>query len=234
MKFTGILYLREITETRMKGTAVKNLNMFRKLCGTETLGSVVLVTTKWDKVDPDEGESRERELRQKYWKTMIDMGATMARHDNTARSAHRILGTLLGNPEIVLNIQHQLVDEGKTLQDTDAGAAINKEVHELRKTMAKELAENVKAMREEQNQALKSEYEKHQLELEAAIKKAEKDLKALEEDRTREINELRKQIEERAGQEGKTTSDYIWEGVGNVFKAVVASSLKAVLIRSLG
>ena len=66
VKFTGILYLREITESRFRGTAVKNLHMFRRLCGQDTLASVVLVTTKWDAVPAATAEMREADLRARF------------------------------------------------------------------------------------------------------------------------------------------------------------------------
>ena len=56
MKNAGIIYLHEITLKHMTDTALKNLDMFRKLCGDDALMKVVLGTTKWGEV----GDNREK------------------------------------------------------------------------------------------------------------------------------------------------------------------------------
>jgi hypothetical protein len=58
----GIIYLHRISDSRMKGSAKKNLLMFEKLCGEDALKKVILVTTMWDKVPLDEAEAREKQL----------------------------------------------------------------------------------------------------------------------------------------------------------------------------
>jgi len=52
---SGILYLHQITDARMKGSALKNLDMFQKLMETTALTNCILVTTKWGLVDPAVG-----------------------------------------------------------------------------------------------------------------------------------------------------------------------------------
>lgn len=59
---SGIIYLHRISDIRMSGSSTKSLRMFRKLCGTENMSKVSLVTTMWDKVTPEEGARRERQL----------------------------------------------------------------------------------------------------------------------------------------------------------------------------
>lgn len=44
---SGIIYLYPINEARMTGSNVRNLNMFRRLCGDNNMQNVFLVTTKW-------------------------------------------------------------------------------------------------------------------------------------------------------------------------------------------
>ncbi|EJT75385.1 hypothetical protein GGTG_05322 [Gaeumannomyces tritici R3-111a-1] len=43
----GIVYLHRISDPRMGGSAMKNLRMFKKLCGKDALERVVLATTMW-------------------------------------------------------------------------------------------------------------------------------------------------------------------------------------------
>lgn len=61
-RLTGIIYLHRISDNRMFGSSLKNLRMFRSLCGTENLSYVILATTIWDKVNAGEGRAREAEL----------------------------------------------------------------------------------------------------------------------------------------------------------------------------
>lgn len=45
VKLAGIVYLHRINDTRLGGSAMKNLRMFKKLCGDDALSCVVLATT---------------------------------------------------------------------------------------------------------------------------------------------------------------------------------------------
>lgn len=86
-KLSGILYLHPVTDDRMKGNALKNLAMFKKLIGEPCLKNVTLVTTKWSKVDKEVGERREQELYDQFWKPMVACQATMRRYDGTSKGA---------------------------------------------------------------------------------------------------------------------------------------------------
>lgn len=57
----------------MQGSAIKNIQLFRSLCGDDALSKVVLVTTMWDIEKRDIAERREKELKEttKYWGNMI-------------------------------------------------------------------------------------------------------------------------------------------------------------------
>jgi hypothetical protein len=46
-KLTGIVYLHRISDVRMDGSAMLNLNMFRKLCGEQPMKNVVIASTFW-------------------------------------------------------------------------------------------------------------------------------------------------------------------------------------------
>jgi hypothetical protein len=53
--------------------------MFTKLCGDDAMKNVTLVTTKWARVELEEGAMREEQLKMKFWKGMLDKGAVTAR-----------------------------------------------------------------------------------------------------------------------------------------------------------
>jgi hypothetical protein len=47
----GILYLHPIRDTRHQTSSLRNLRIFRKLCGESPLANVVLATTMWTGVN---------------------------------------------------------------------------------------------------------------------------------------------------------------------------------------
>ncbi|KAH6682599.1 P-loop containing nucleoside triphosphate hydrolase protein [Halenospora varia] len=124
-KLTALFYLIDITQSRMTGSALQNLDLFRKLCGRDCLENVIFVTTKWDEAKKSKAEKNEQELRNEFLHEMISLGACVARHDNTPESAAKLLNSVLSLSPTVTRIQKELVDEDKKLQDTDAGREIS-------------------------------------------------------------------------------------------------------------
>lgn len=104
--------------------------MFRELCGESTLKNVVIVTNMWGEVSKEVGEAREAELASQdiFFKPVLDKGALLLRHENTLESAQHIFGHLLENHPLSLRIQRELVDEGKYISQTAAGAELNREL----------------------------------------------------------------------------------------------------------
>lgn len=79
----------------MAGTPLKNLTMFQKICGEKSLKKVVLVTTMWDLLETEAlGIKRERQLRDEYWKKMIELGSQFRRFTGTEDSAFGTMDTL--------------------------------------------------------------------------------------------------------------------------------------------
>ncbi|KAI0082662.1 hypothetical protein K474DRAFT_1654788 [Panus rudis PR-1116 ss-1] len=195
-KLSGILYLYRISDVRMGGTSRRNLNMFRKLCGDETLKNVLLVTTMWAHVEPAKGEERELELASNMllFKPVLDNGAQMVRHYNTLESANDILRAILRNHPRPLRIQKELVEEGKGIEETAAGEAVNEELARVIRKHKEEMDQ----IRVEMQEALdakdmqtKAELEAYRKQLEEATAKAERDRECL----ASEYAEARRQAE---------------------------------------
>lgn len=124
VKLTGILYLHRITDNRMGGSPLKNLRMFGELCGDVAMRRVTLVTTMWDKMrDLELGQQREKELRDTFWKGMLNKGSTIAKFDNKFDTAKAIIHRLIVEKEKreALLLQEELVDLKKRLNETHAG-----------------------------------------------------------------------------------------------------------------
>lgn len=133
--------MHRISDVRMGGGATKNFKMFRALCGDEALRNVILVTNMWGEVSQAVGQAREAELvgDDQFFKPVIDQGAQILRHDYTVESGQTILRRLLDKPILSLLIQRELVDDGKDLSQTAAGAQINLELTEQRRKHAADL-----------------------------------------------------------------------------------------------
>ncbi|KAF9004212.1 P-loop containing nucleoside triphosphate hydrolase protein, partial [Cyathus striatus] len=141
MTLGGVIYLHDISQTRMLGTTRRNLEMFFKLCGSDALSSVVVGTTKWGEVELNVAEIREKQLCDIFWKPMIVAGSSVHRFQSTKDSAWEIVNSILDKVAIndtpeALQIQKEVVDLSKILPDTEAG-------RELRITL-EQLLENQK------------------------------------------------------------------------------------------
>lgn len=154
IKLSGIIYLHRITDNRMSGSAMRNLNMFKKLCGENYFQNVVLATTMWERLSSKaDGLRNEEQLKanRDWWGGMLAKGSRMFQHYDSAGSAREIVGYLVKSSPTVLRIQEEMVDERRELVDTLAGREVEKDLHELRAKCVEEM----KALRDEQAEALK-------------------------------------------------------------------------------
>ncbi|KAL4077621.1 hypothetical protein J3A83DRAFT_1634419 [Scleroderma citrinum] len=122
----GLIYVHRISDTRMGGSLQRNLRIFQKICGPISLKNVVIVTTMWDMVIPEEGLRHEQELRsgQTMFKPLLDEGATMMPHKRTPKSAADVINHLLGKDATMTQIVRELMQEGKALESTAAGSEL--------------------------------------------------------------------------------------------------------------
>lgn len=143
---TGIIYLHRISDQRMDGASMKNLRMFRRLCGTNNFRMVKLATTMWEKVSEEEGARRQDQLKKEYWKDMIDQGSTVHRISDDPQDAIKLVKSFLGGTTTILQLQDEL-RRGRTLGQTEAGAAIQEDIERLRLQYVKDLQEAKEEMR---------------------------------------------------------------------------------------
>ncbi|KLJ10214.1 hypothetical protein EMPG_14385 [Blastomyces silverae] len=155
IKLAGIIYLHDITARRMDGPALRNLHMLKKLCGPGGLSHAIMTTNMWGNLHTfDEGASREKQLRDRYWSSILSHGGTMMRHDGSKRSAQEIIKACLlrsQKPIQPLDIQREMVIHGQQLGDTAVGRDLYAENREERQRYAGELA----ALREDLDEALR-------------------------------------------------------------------------------
>ena len=142
-RLTGIIFLHRISDNKMSGSSYKNLKLFRSLCGSENLSHVILATTMWDKVTPEEGAAREAELllEDKWWGQMKNQGSMVRRYDNTTGGAMAMVNELLQKAPMILKIQNEMAIQKISLIDTVAGRSINAALNDLSKKYQEDLAE---------------------------------------------------------------------------------------------
>jgi len=152
IKIAGIVYAHRITDDHMSGSAYKNLQLFGRLCGSVPLPRTRLITTMWDQSkDRDMAVRRETQLKDDFWKTLIQGGARVHRFYNTPDSAQEIIGSLLRMGHIEngeeLLIQEELVEQQKRLNETEAGKLIYNRLQKLladQRKLLKDLAKEAK------------------------------------------------------------------------------------------
>ncbi|KUM55632.1 hypothetical protein ACN42_g11616 [Penicillium freii] len=150
----GIIYLHRITDIRMQGSAMKNLFMFKKICGPDALKNVILATTMWEKVSQEDGERREQELERTsdFWGEIIMRGALVKRHQNNPISAWSLVDIFASKSstkrKAVLTIQQEMVVQHKPLDKTDAGIELENSLVREREKWSRELERTRDDMRE--------------------------------------------------------------------------------------
>jgi len=172
--------------------------MFRELCGDTSLENVVLVTSMWDDVPLDVGESREEELSSNFFKPALNKGARMVRHQNTEQSAHDIIRMIMKNRPVVLQIQRELVDEHKNIVNTAAGETINKELDEQirwRQAQLEEVQEQMVQALNEGDEETREEMEEETRNLQELLEKIKKDSESMASNYAKE----KKKMEARTG-----------------------------------
>lgn len=172
MKIAGVIYLSDISLKRMYGTIRTNLVMFQQLCGPDFFKKVVLATSHWDEVTPAIGEQRQNELKQSFWKDMLDGGSVMVAK-KSAQDVHGIINRIVeqhlaatptGKEAVTpLMLQKELVELDKLIPATKAG-------RELKSDLAQFLKEMKEAEKEEDDPKRKEEMTKKRMALQRQIK----------------------------------------------------------------
>lgn len=177
---TGIIYLHRMIDPRLGGKALQNLKMFKRLCGDEALSKVVLATTFWGHVNATVGLNRENELRQsEFWGTMIQKGSKVLRQDDGRTSAKSIIEYLVkkrtaANIGVALDIQREMVDQGKTLDQTGAGREMNAQISAMRKEYENKIAklrDDLKVAIAEKDEEWKAQIETERRQTRAKLQK---------------------------------------------------------------
>ncbi len=185
----GIIYLHRITDNRLSGTAVKSLRILAKLCGEHGYPHVILATSMWDtvRVPGNNAEflaavDRENQLRQADtpWRQICSQGNPSMRWTRSKEgwSSMAIMDALmdiyLQHGQLELRIQVELVDEGRQLDDTEAGMAVDEELSRARVELREEMEALKARYREAVAAKANSAAEEISLQIEASTRRIER------------------------------------------------------------
>ncbi|EPS42277.1 hypothetical protein H072_3744 [Dactylellina haptotyla CBS 200.50] len=200
VKLNGIIYLHPISENRMTNPATKNLEMFRKLTGEKNLKNVVLATSMWDKVTVEEGARREKELKNKFWRLLLDFQAQTIKYRGTPDSAKEIASLLMENKPFYLQLQEEMGKGNKALKDTSAGKEIMQEIIRIKEQHERELAEMkdmIVRTQEEKNDAAVKTLEEHYRGLLRDMERTMMDERRMNDEAVKSLNERISALESR-------------------------------------
>ena len=169
VRIHGLIYLHRISDNRVSGSSKKGLQIFKSVCGSKVFHRVALCTTMWDTEEAQVAKDRETQLlsEHEYFGDLTRSGAHYYRlkahnvnRPELISAALSVLRTFVGSQvvpvgtdvvPIILQIQRELVNEGKKLSETSAGTIVAKEL-----LAAQESAENeIRQAQDDLNEALR-------------------------------------------------------------------------------
>jgi hypothetical protein len=161
----------------MSGSLMKNLTMFKDLCGMETMPKVIIATTMWSEVREGVGERREAQMSEHFWGPMLTNGCRLECFMDTHESAWHIVDApdLLQSANAAL-LPDEIVDRSLRLQQTTAGVTLNNELKTLikaRKDAARKLRLQAKA---QDNELVLAELNQRQAQLDDQIAQTAQEL----------------------------------------------------------
>jgi hypothetical protein len=186
----------------MDGGAMRNLKMFRKLCGEDPMKNVVIASTFWGVIPDNKAIAHEEELCSKddFWGDMVEHGASVKRFAGDQKSALDIILSLARKPAVTLDIQRELVDEDKPIGKTAAGNAVNEELHRLEekyKGEIKRFQEETAAAMAEKDVKLERVLKKEREKMERKLDRIHGDQEMLRKERREEIRRVEEENERR-------------------------------------
>jgi flagellar biosynthesis GTPase FlhF len=194
VQLKGIIYIHRITDIRYSRSSVKTFEIFKKVCGDTALKNVLLITSRWNEVKQSTGADRERQLKEKFWAYMLARGSNMSRFHGDRDSAISLISQLLCKDDVVLELQKELVDQGKRLDETVAGSYVSDTLDKLKEKYEEELASLERLKRDllENEQSMKRQIQKDWEAEQARLRQVREEKQALQ----RPIgSEVRQQIQ---------------------------------------
>lgn len=121
-RLSALLYLHRIIANREKGSNLRNLRVFKTLCGEENFDKIILGITWWDQLDPQVALAREQMLYDtpEFWGDMISKGSRIQRIPHDKAQCIQLVYDLAKNQRTTLRIQDEMAKGKNALQTTAA------------------------------------------------------------------------------------------------------------------
>ena len=183
-KFSGILYLHGICDSKAGGSLQRNMTMFKKLCGPDPLKNIVVVTTFWDEIELVQGIELETELKtnDRFFKGLVEGGSKFVRSGKFPpgeipkgpefQPPISIVSGLVALDPIFVGMQKELA-EGKAVEETSAGAELYKELQILKLQQKRDLIDLSQKIAEMKAQNIKDRLAREALEDESKALKGQ-------------------------------------------------------------
>ncbi|KAH7114769.1 P-loop containing nucleoside triphosphate hydrolase protein [Dactylonectria estremocensis] len=181
VRIHGIIMLHPITDNRMNGSSLQNIEMMKAMCGFTNYKSLAIATTMWPK-DPHLDEQqifndREHELQtnSRFFGTLIAQGASLFRHNESEN------GNLIDEARSAKRIR-ELVDQDMTLGETKAGRAVAGELYKARQeheSQIRDIKLALKGTMAKMDNEHAAQLQELGIETEAEMKKIQREQKAL-------------------------------------------------------
>lgn len=215
----GIIFLHRITSTRFSGSEKRYLETFRRICGEHAFPNVALVTTMWKSVDQSIGLRREVQLQTDFWADLIAKGSLVFQYNGSADMAQAIVGQMMANDDVLLDIQKELSVERRKLDRTAAGSKLASQLEKHLEDRRKEITVLTTSLREADAAHDKVKVKEIHVKLRAEREKQLKQIKARDELRPPIGEETDRRIED-VDKEKKSKGEK-WKSRLQTFAAVL-------------
>lgn len=180
----GILYFYSITDNTTGGLAKRNLDIFKKLVGEDTLRNVIVVTTMWDCVSKEVGNARIAEMgaQERLFKPALDNGAISVPYDRSTEGAQLLIRMILMNRN-----QKASVDALEGPQDTSRPGLIQ---HQNRQKCTEEFLAAKREMEDNLamcEQIMKEDLRRYTYQLQAELTRNQNAIKSVYQSQVAEI-----------------------------------------------
>jgi len=127
----------------MDGASMRSTMMLKRLCGEDAFPSVILGTTFWDRVNQTVGDQRMNELvtNSDFWGEMVRRGSSVEKLTRDYTVCQRLLLKMASQRKKSLQIQEEMVVQGKDVAQTSAGTFVDGEMANFRSEQTAKLAE---------------------------------------------------------------------------------------------
>lgn len=198
IQLSGIIYLHRITDTRLQGSASRGLIAFKKMCGEESYCGIVIATTRWDELAPEQiaaASKRQQELRERAWGDIVEKGGRVVALSAARIDAMNIIKHIVNRDRrLTLDFQKQIVDEGRPIHKTDAGKVLFDAMDNYQQQFQYTLQNSENAM----NDAITTRHRLGAFQVSDAVVDITKDMRPLRDDLARmqqRVDDVRKEWE---------------------------------------